>query len=522
MNKTITILAASLCAAMAWSCADPNELPEELEPVTPVVEFAVEAETMEVSVEAPVDFKAVIRSQGPVECTWSINDEIIAKTPETSFTFTETGTYNVDFRAFNTAGEVTKHYDVTVLGLPVGVEYSFMVDDEPVEAAGDIFENVPLLSEFTAVATVVEGDRDSEMSWTLTKDATVVKTVEDNDFEHVFTELGTYTLTYKVENRYGEKAAKSVTIKVIDLPLEIVFTPEDETPEVAKGRTLEFKAEVVHGAEGLASTWTLDGEPVSEELGYVFTAEAKGDYTVVYSGSNAKGETASKTWTVTVTDVPVYAIGDYWPNAENPEGIVFSVSDGGLHGKVIHLKEAVKWGPKLSEAGAGVDWMRKEPEDGKLVTKQIIELHKGQDNFKTDYPAFNWIFETLNDGNLDGAWYVPSRSEIAEFAAVMSGFDYKEITDAGWHFYEDKKVMPGWFTGAAITARDNFKKKFTDKGGIEFNVNGKYATTWENSNGDSVWCFQFNNSTEEKPEQGCMMVKPKSDQYTRVRPIRTF
>ncbi|MCR2031477.1 hypothetical protein [Alistipes timonensis] len=79
----------------------------------------------------------------------------------------------------------------------------------------------------------------------------------------------------------------------------------------------------------------------------VFTVSVDGVETMVQKTTSAKTFAAS-----TVVRLPVvacqrnlYQIADCWPDDDAPVGIVFSVSDGGLHGKMLSLTEqAGNWG----------------------------------------------------------------------------------------------------------------------------------------------------------------------------------
>lgn len=221
-----------------------------------------------------------------------------------------------------------------------------------------------------------------------------------------------------------------------------------------------------------------------------------------------------------------YAIGDYWPDEENAEGIVFSISDGGLHGKVISIYEKnANWGPQISEAQAGVAGMREEPEDGKLITKSLIEKYKDTDTFATDYPCFEWIYNTMNKGDINGPWYAPVRQEVAEWAVVMSGFDWDEV-NASWKtstggpgYCQDKLPISNWTDQAAQDARKAFNEKVKAAGGNEINLWGKYCSTWENQAGTSV--FRFNITTN-SDEGGQYQVISKTESSNRIRPVRTF
>lgn len=230
-----------------------------------------------------------------------------------------------------------------------------------------------------------------------------------------------------------------------------------------------------------------------------------------------------------------YAIGDYWPDEENAEGIVFYVTDGGLHGKVISPEEIkAVWGPKISEKDNGIEASRKDPEDGQLITKSIIEKYKDTETFATDYPCFEWIYNTMNNGDINGPWYAPSRKELGQWAAAMCGFAWAELEET-WvsveknengevtkttHGYDaDKIQMPGWTDAKA--AREEFKTRLDKikKGtGENLNLSGKYCSTWESTDGNNVFRFNLTNDNS----GGQFAVITKLDETNRIRPVRTF
>ena len=101
---------AAIAAAMSFtavSCSE-KEMDEDTVPVKPEVVFAIEEDGFETLVNVPTELKAEIKSSGPVECTWSVDGEIIASTPTTTYVFREKKDYEVAFAAFNEAGRTEK------------------------------------------------------------------------------------------------------------------------------------------------------------------------------------------------------------------------------------------------------------------------------------------------------------------------------------------------------------------------------------------------------------------------------
>lgn len=255
----------------------------------------------------------------------------------------------------------------------------------------------------------------------------------------------------------------------------------------------------------------------------VFTVSVDGVETMVQKTTSAKTFAAS-----TVVRLPVvacqrnlYQIADYWPDDDAPVGIVFSVSDGGLHGKVLSLKElgtGVAWGPKtVKQYDVVGDDIYNVNSDSRTVTKKIIEARRGEADFTTDYPGFNWIYETMNQGNTDGDWYCPSLEELAQLCVAMSGLSWSELKNS-WRYY-DQVQMPGW--ADKVAERRAFKSRVDSApGATSLNITESLYSTKETSGGDSVWGLRLD---RDNASQSCL-TQPisKTDAYCRMRAVRTF
>lgn len=99
-----------------------------------------------------------------------------------------------------------------------------------------------------------------------------------------------------------------------------------------------------------------------------------------------------------VADGP-YKVGDYY-NDGTKEGIVFQVSDDGLHGKIVSLIDhrdiwAVSAAcENATGATSTVDGM------------DNLERIKKQPDWETNYPAFAWC------ASLGSSWYLPALEEL--------------------------------------------------------------------------------------------------------------
>ncbi|WP_165359892.1 fimbrillin family protein [Bacteroides thetaiotaomicron] len=169
-----------------------------------------------------------------------------------------------------------------------------------------------------------------------------------------------------------------------------------------------------------------------------------------------------------------YAVGDYWPNSSSPEGIVFWVKPGsfGTQGKVVGLNETyvAKWGVDNDEQAAGVAGIRSLT-DGKTATKSMIAQYKNSATFAADYPAFHYIYNTVNSGNDNGVWHLPARDELKMLYAGYSGKTYESIVN--W-----MSMMPGYDSPECATARTAFNTMLTAKGGAAIAGSGGQSQDW--------------------------------------------
>jgi len=205
-----------------------------------------------------------------------------------------------------------------------------------------------------------------------------------------------------------------------------------------------------------------------------------------------------------------YAVGDYWPSADAAEGIVFWVKPGslGTQGKIVALNETYvsKWGPDKDEEDEGVNGIQSFT-DGATATRNMIIKYKSDLNFSTDYPAFYYIYNTVNSDSESGAWHLPARDELKMLYAGYSGKIYESIV--GW-----TSGMPGYNSPECVAARSAFNTKLTDKGGMVFGtgdlwfylssseissnrsfniyfIEGRYASDEKANDGNIRWIREF-------------------------------
>ena len=98
----------------------------------------------------------------------------------------------------------------------------------------------------------------------------------------------------------------------------------------------------------------------------------------------------------------VYKIGDLYPNAENPIGVVFEIVSPGLQGKIMSLDEAknLTWGSAAPTYANNMD-------NGLVNWQTIRSINTTLDNF----PAFAWC-NSHNNNTHWNTWYLPSYREM--------------------------------------------------------------------------------------------------------------
>ena len=184
--------------------------------------------------------------------------------------------------------------------------------------------------------------------------------------------------------------------------------------------------------------------------------------TISYTAS-ANESQSSRTATITVNygdqsfDVvvtqngkpaPIYAVGDYY-NVNGVEGVVFEISDGGRHGKIVSVDQArLEWGPR------GVDAPADSETNGKANTDAIMALAN-----RDSYPAFTWC------SGKGSNWYLPVTSELQAIYrnkdainATLRARGYTEISSARYWSSTEWDVSLAWNVamGSGFTS-NNFK-----------------------------------------------------------------
>lgn len=157
---------------------------------------------------------------------------------------------------------------------------------------------------------------------------------------------------------------------------------------------------------------------------------------------------------LTPTSAP-YSVGDiYFENGV--AGVVYKVTDNGMHGMIVSLNEAFCAMALSQWAAVATDYY-----DGMKNMNAVKQVA----NWEEQYPAFRWC-DALNTGGVSG-WYLPAIGEMQEELYVgFSGLpSYKFSADA------DKECR---------AARDSFNKTLLYYNGDALDGSGwRYKTSSE-------------------------------------------
>ncbi len=198
-----------------------------------------------------------------------------------------------------------------------------------------------------------------------------------------------------------------------------------------------------------------------------YKTNIKGEYSNYYSSvftiSN-KVEDYTDNEDVLV-DPTKYAVGDAYPDATSPIGVVFYIENDGKNGKIVSLDEGTDklWSKNLGSTGA------RNSTDGLDNMRIIKELSNNFDG----YPVSEWVDKLNNGGSsatyaigAKNVWYLPAYEELKQLYAAWNG-------DAT--------------TTANTSARAAFNSKLTN----EISPNFYWSST--DISDISAWYVSFNN-----------------------------
>lgn len=156
---------------------------------------------------------------------------------------------------------------------------------------------------------------------------------------------------------------------------------------------------------------------------------------------------------VTTSTTPSYAIGDLYPNAENPEGVVYYVYSNGTHGKIVSLiNTSVKWDSRDYASNYFIG--ATSTTNGSSNTNKMSY---------SSHPIKAWIVDNLGSG-----WYCPARDELstlfgerATINATLTNNGYSGFfNEIHWSSTEDND---DYYGTKAWVAYQNYGSTYVDR-----------------------------------------------------------
>lgn len=121
---------------------------------------------------------------------------------------------------------------------------------------------------------------------------------------YMFPQMGDYSIRFSASNSEGETGA-GWEVSASGVSIKVEFDKTDEEINVKVLEELSVTATVTEGDEGVEHSWKLDDKVISTEAALKYIIDAPGKYILTYEGKNKYNSTATKTWTVKVSDKPL-------------------------------------------------------------------------------------------------------------------------------------------------------------------------------------------------------------------------
>lgn len=332
INKKLLSIVLALGSLLLTSC---NNEPQPVSYAAPVVYFPMENDVVDATVGTPVTFEVKLVEGEKVSLGWYVDDVLESSNEVFTHTFTTPGSFTVRFVAKNGSATVERSYTAIVadtFDVVLSVGDSLKVNRMQLAAAN--------------VAAIVNAGSNITHMWKIDGELAG----EEAYLGVILPDAREYLVSYHGENEQGS-LDRTFTIVGLERPLEMSYSIRDDAFSIKKGEQVSITATPIYGGTGLQHSWKVDGVEVSTTDTITWSSNVGGLFTITYDGVNAKGETASKKWLVTVVQLG-YMLDDFetgdvlkawWTLKQNTPGIelVDNPDQSGINKSKKCIKDSV-------------------------------------------------------------------------------------------------------------------------------------------------------------------------------------
>lgn len=330
-----SIIRFSLCALISLASLSCVQEAEPVKYSLPEVNFTMGTDVINANVGEKVEFKAELVSGEKVSIAWYIDDQIVSSAQKFDYVFSAPGNYTVRFEAVNGGGKVEHTYTAVISDV---LQIALSIGDS-------LVVNRVQLDKINVAAIVTTGANVSHL-WTVDGE----ESGREAYLGTLLSEAREYVVSYHGENAVGS-FDRTFKVNVLERPLEISFDVIDRTISTKKNVPVTITATPLYGATGLVHSWYVGSELVSNDATFEWSSPEAGNFSVKYVGVNAKGETVTREWNISVVSVGFiiddFETGDalkpWWTLKQNTPGIelVDNPDRSGINKSAKCMKDSV-------------------------------------------------------------------------------------------------------------------------------------------------------------------------------------
>ena len=336
---------------------------------------------------------------------------------------------------------------------PEEVQPVVVEEEEPTPTPDPVLR----LTSDSRVTTEYSGSNDT-IRYTLENPVSSVNISVSDNANWLTTSVSGSTISYTASaNESQSSRTATITVRYGDQSFEVVIT-QNGKPAPAPDPVLRLisnsRVTTEHSGTNGTIRYTLENPvsgvniSVSDNANWLTTSVSGS--TISYTAS-ANESQSSRTATITVRygdqsfevvitqngKPAIYAVGDYY-NVNGVEGVVFEISDGGRHGKIVSVDQAfLVWGPR------GVNTPADSETNGWANTDAIMRRSD-----RDSYQAFTWCRDKGPN------WYLPAESELLTIYrnkdvinATLRARGYTEISNHWYWSSTEDTEFGAWSVG---------------------------------------------------------------------------